>query len=144
MTRTRSKGMKGVAGPVAHARVRAAHSLETAEDYVEAIDDCVRLQGRARVVDLTRRFGVSHVTVSRTVGRLQRMGLVATAPYRPIELTPAGRRLAARSRRRHEAVVRFLRALGVDERTARVDAEGIEHHVSPRTLAAFERFSRRA
>ncbi len=36
-------------------------------------------------------------------------------------------------------VVRFLLALGLDPATAEADAEGIEHHVSEATLAAFER-----
>jgi len=39
-------------------------------------------------------------------------------------------------------VVEFLRALGVPEPVAQNDAEGIEHHVSPATLAAFERHLR--
>jgi DtxR family manganese transport transcriptional regulator len=29
--------------------------------------------------------------------------------------------------------------LGISERIAKLDAEGIEHHVSPETLATFER-----
>jgi DtxR family manganese transport transcriptional regulator len=37
-------------------------------------------------------------------------------------------------------VLEFLRALGVEERTAQIDAEGIEHHISPETLAAFKRY----
>jgi Mn-dependent DtxR family transcriptional regulator len=36
-------------------------------------------------------------------------------------------------------VIAFLEFLGVSPATARADAEGIEHHVSPETLAAFER-----
>jgi DtxR family transcriptional regulator, manganese transport regulator len=36
-------------------------------------------------------------------------------------------------------VVAFLRSLGVSEKVAELDAEGIEHHVSPETLAAFQR-----
>lgn len=123
-----------------HARVRADHSAELAEDYVEAIDEVIAEQGECRVVDLTKRFGVSHVTVSRAVGRLVRDGLATTEPYRPIELTASGRKLARASRKRHEIVVRFLLALGLDARTAEIDAEGIEHHVSPRTLRAFENF----
>jgi len=35
-------------------------------------------------------------------------------------------------------VVAFLRSIGVPERVARMDAEGMEHHVSPETLAAFK------
>jgi DtxR family manganese transport transcriptional regulator len=36
-------------------------------------------------------------------------------------------------------VAAFLRSLGISERVAEMDAEGIEHHVSSETLAAFER-----
>ncbi|HTP24549.1 MAG TPA: iron dependent repressor, metal binding and dimerization domain protein, partial [Anaeromyxobacteraceae bacterium] len=61
-------------------------------------------------------------------------------PYRSIFLTDMGRRLAEESRRRHQIVAAFLRTLGVPEEVAEIDAEGIEHHVSPQTLAALERY----
>ncbi len=122
-------------------RTRHEHSMETAEDYVEAIADLGTEHGEARAVDLARRLGVSHVTVVRTVARLQREGYLSTKPYRAIFLTEKGSQLAEESRRRHEIVEAFLVALGVPERTARTDAEGIEHHVSPETLAAFKRFT---
>ena len=70
---------------------------------------------------------------------LQQSGLVTTQPYRAIFLTQEGRRIAETSRRRHQIVVAFLQAIGVSEDVARADAEGIEHHVSEETLAAFER-----
>lgn len=123
-----------------HRRIRSDHASEIGEDYVEAIADLIAATGEARVVDLARRLGVTHVTVTRTVARLQREGLVTSRPYRAIFLTDAGRRLAEDARRRHIIVFEFLRRLGVDEKTAHADAEGIEHHVSKRTLAAFERF----
>ena len=122
-------------------RTRHEHSMETAEDYVEAIADLGALHGEARAVDLARRLGVSHVTVIRTVARLQREGYLSTKPYRAIFLTDKGSHLAEESRRRHEIVEAFLRALGVPEGIAQTDAEGIEHHVSPETLAAFKRFT---
>jgi DtxR family manganese transport transcriptional regulator len=92
------------------------------------------------VTDLAGRFAVSHVTVNRTVARLQRDGLVATEPYGPIELTESGHRLAQRAKQRHDVVLRFLVALGVSQKSAVVDAEGIEHHVSDETLQAMKRF----
>lgn len=104
---------------------------------MEAIAEIVSVRGACRVVDLAGHFGVSHVTVSRTVGRLERDGLVKTEPYRPIELTAKGARLAASCRERHEVVYRFLLSIGVRPEVARVDAEGIEHHVSASTLACF-------
>ncbi|VAX39635.1 Mn-dependent transcriptional regulator MntR [hydrothermal vent metagenome] len=124
-----------------HARVRDAHSAEMAEDYVETIADTIAERGTCRVRDLSTRFGVSHVTVSRTVGRLVRDGLATTEPYKPICLTPKGKRLALKAKARHQTCVRFLLALGLDRKTAEIDAEGIEHHVSPKTLKLFDRFA---
>jgi DtxR family manganese transport transcriptional regulator len=120
-------------------RSRRDRAAETAQDYVEAIADLSAALGEARVVDLARRLGVTHVTVNRTLARLQKIGFVNTKPYRAIFLTDAGHRLAAECKRRHETVTAFLRSLGVPEKVAELDAEGIEHHVSPETLAAFER-----
>lgn len=120
-------------------RSRRDRAAEMAQDYAEAIADLSADAGEARVTDLARRLGVTHVTVNRTLARLQRAGYVNTRPYRAIFLTNAGHQLAAESKKRHETVVAFLRALGVSEKTAELDAEGIEHHVSPETLAAFER-----
>ena len=126
-----------------HQRTRDDHALETAEDYVEAVEDITREQGKCRVIDLARHFGVSHVTVTKIIKRLHREGLVETQPYRPIKLTARGRRLAAKSRKCHEIVYQFLLAIGVDARTAAIDSEGIEHHVSPATLKKFEQFTAR-
>jgi DtxR family manganese transport transcriptional regulator len=120
-------------------RSRRDRAAETAQDYVEAIADLSASLGEARVVDLARRLGVTHVTVNRTLARLKRAGFVNTKPYRAIFLTGAGHKLADECKRRHETVVAFLHSLGISEKTAELDAEGIEHHVSPETLAAFER-----
>lgn len=124
-----------------HVRTRRDHATELAEDYVEAIDEISQSAGKCRVTDLAKRFGVSHVTVNRTVGRLQRDGYATTEPYGPISLTPAGRKLARTARARHEIVYRFLCSLGVDPATAAIDAEGIEHHVSAETLKVMEQFA---
>lgn len=123
-----------------HHRTRKDHSTETAEDYVEAVAEILSARSVCRLVDLAGHFGVSHVTASRIVVRLTKEGLLETEPYQPILLTAKGKRLATLSKERHEAVLAFLMALGIDEQTARIDAEGIEHHVSPKTLAAFRAF----
>ncbi len=122
-------------------RTRRDHATEVAEDYVEAIEEIQSETGTCRVVDLARRFGVTHVTVNKTVGRLQRDGFVDTEPYAPVALTRKGKKLASQSSRRHEIVLSFLLALGVSEETAKMDAEGIEHHVSEETLLIMQAFS---
>lgn len=121
-------------------RVRDAHQMELAEDYVELIAELIERTGEARVVDLASHLGVTNATVNNTIQRLQRAGLVTSKPYRSIFLTEEGQTLAEASRERHELVRHFLMALGVDAITADADAEGIEHHVSEQTLAAFRKF----
>jgi DtxR family transcriptional regulator, manganese transport regulator len=132
---SRSAGVQRV-----HSRIRSDHSAETAEDYVEAILETIKKFGRCRAVDLARRFSVSQVTVNRTVGRLVRDGLVLTKPYGPLELTPEGQKLAESAEQRHTLVYNLLIAIGVDPETATIDSEGMEHHASPKTLEAIERF----
>jgi DtxR family manganese transport transcriptional regulator len=126
-----------------HSSVRSDHATELAEDYVEAIADKIKVDGSCRAVDLAKQFQVSHVTVNRTIGRLERDGLVTTQPYAPIALTAAGSRLAKTASRRHAIVHQFLLSLGVNKATADIDSEGIEHHVSPETLAAMQNFLER-
>lgn len=121
-------------------QTRRAHASELTEDYVELIDDLIEQYGEARLVDVADRMGVSHVTANKAIGRLQRDGFVDKRPYRAIFLTPSGKRLANQVRRRHHMVHDFLLALGVPEKQARIDAEGIEHHISDTTLRAMSRF----
>jgi DtxR family manganese transport transcriptional regulator len=125
------------------ARTRNEHAQETAQDYVEMISKLIDETGEARVTDLALQLGVTHVTVNRTIRRLQRDGLVTAQPYRSIFLTESGRKLSEESRERHEVVAAFLESLGVPTAVAQADAEGIEHHVSRETLNAFQRHLKR-
>lgn len=123
----------------AFAVVRQAHTMESTEDYVELIDDLITSQGEARLVDVAERMGISQPSASKTIARLQREGFVTSEPYRAIFLTDKGKTLADESRARHDLVYRFLLSIGVSEETAKIDSEGVEHHVSRETLAAFQR-----
>lgn len=120
-------------------RIRTDHQSELAEDYLEAIADFEQKNGRCRGGDLASHFSVSHATVTETITRLKNAGLVESEPYGPISLTSKGRRIAKKSKERHEVVLSFLLAIGVPQEVAEVDAEGIEHHVSKQTLSCFQR-----
>ncbi len=121
-------------------RARQARSATLLEDYAELIADLLATGGEARTVDVARRMGVAHATAVKTIGRLKREGLVTALPYRGVFLTEAGHALADRVRTRHRLVVELLVAVGVPVEDAEADAEGIEHHVSDSTLAAFAGF----
>ena len=124
-------------------RIRRAHQSEVAEDYVEMIAELIAETGEARSVDLAARFGVTSPTVNAIIQRLQREDLVETRPYRSIFLTAAGQALADKARDRHRIVRDFLLTIGLPEKIAEEDAEGIEHHVSPETLAVFAKITNR-
>jgi DtxR family manganese transport transcriptional regulator len=124
-------------------KARTAQSGALIEDYVELISDLIGSGGEARPTDIARRLGVSHPTAIKTIARLKREGLAIAKPYRGVFLTETGEHLADRVRARHRVVVDLLLAVGVPAEAAEQDAEGIEHHVSDTTLAAFGRFLRR-
>lgn len=121
--------------------MRDAHETELVEDYVELIGDLLEHHGEARSTDIASRMGISQATVSKMIRRLKELGLVTSKPYRSLFLTQAGMEMASASRARHAIVLRFLRALGVSDDTARIDAEGMEHHVSEETLEIMRRFA---
>ena len=121
-------------------QVRYARNTEVAEDYTEMIADLISENGEARSVDLAERFGVTSPTVNSIIRRLVREGLVESKPYRSIFLTKAGKVLASFCKKRHEIVYKFLLAIGVNDEVAKIDAEGLEHHVSKETLKVFEDF----
>jgi DtxR family manganese transport transcriptional regulator len=121
-------------------KARTAQATAVLEDYAELIADLLATAGEARPTDIARRLGVSHATAIKAIARLKREGLATARPYRGVFLTEAGERLAGRVRARHRLVVDVLLALGVPAEAAEQDAEGIEHHVSDTTLAAFSHF----
>lgn len=123
-------------------QVREAHKTEATEDYVELIDDLIRVNGEARLVDVASRMGVTQPTASKTLARLQRDGFINSEPYRSIFLTEQGKALAQESRLRHEIVFNFLLSIGVSKETAIRDSEGMEHHVSEETLKVFKKITR--
>jgi DtxR family manganese transport transcriptional regulator len=128
-------------GVESHRQARRSRRTALVEDYVELIGDLIKKDGEARQTDLARCLGVAQPTVAKMLKRLIGDGLVAQKPYRGVFLTETGKVLAEQSRKRHQIVESFLLALGVSDETARIDAEGIEHHVSDETLAALQRFA---
>lgn len=128
---TRAKGF---------AIVRRDHQMEAIEDYLEAILDLFTNHGEVRVSELANYFGVAMATVNQHVKRLERLAYITAKPYRSIFLTEKGKKIALHARQRHNLVIEFLTKIGVPQETAQLDAEGIEHHVSEKTLKCLEKF----
>ena len=124
-------------------KVRDAHKSENTEDYLEIIADLLNVKGEARIVDIASKLDIAQATANKTIQRLQNQGFVKKKPYRSIFLTLKGQQVASISKKRHIIVLTFLKNLGLDNKTAEADAEGIEHHVSDKTLKKMEQFNKR-
>ena len=122
-------------------KVRDAHKTENTEDYLEIIADLLNTKGEARIVDIAEKLGIAQATANKTVQRLLVQGYVNKEPYRSIFLTLKGQKVASASKKRHIIVLTFLQNLGLDSKTAEADAEGIEHHVSDKTLKKMEQLN---
>ncbi len=98
------------------------------EDYLEAIFRAIAQKGIARAGEISRRLSVHKSTVTAALKGLAEKGLVNYAPYEPVTLTPAGRRVAEEVSRRHEAIQRFLvDVLAVGPAAADENACRMEH-----------------
>ncbi|MBR4682146.1 MAG: metal-dependent transcriptional regulator [Elusimicrobiaceae bacterium] len=105
------------------------------EDYLEAISFCADEKGMARVSDVRDMLGVKTPSVTGAMKALMQAGYVKHEPYSGIVLTPKGRRAAEDVKKRHAILSRFLtQVLGVNPKTADMDACKMEHAVSKETL----------
>ncbi len=108
---------------------------QSAEDYLERIHELIEEKGYARVVDIASSLKVTQASVTSMVKKLDELGYVKYERYRGLVLTEQGRGIARDIQQRHETLSRFFSLFGLDVETQRKDIEGIEHHLSPATLA---------
>lgn len=114
---------------------------QSAEDYLERIHELIEEKGYARVVDIAESLDVKQASVTVMVQKLGELGFLDYVKYRGLRLTAKGRDVARRIQSRHATLARFFSLLGLDQKTQRMDIEGIEHHLSPDTLACLEDLS---
>lgn len=114
---------------------RTVVPTSTAEDYLERIYALIKEKGYARVSDIAEALQVSPSTVTRMVQKLDEQDLLLYERYRGLSLTEEGERVGRSIHKRHKALEDFLDLLGIhDKETVEQDIEGIEHHLSSKTL----------
>ncbi len=113
------------------------------EDYLHAIYHLGRGGGQARISGIAQELKVRKPSASQMAERLAKEGYISYRPYRDITLTNKGLRVAQRVHARHEALAAFFTALGIPKRIQAHDIHGIEHYLSPMTLAKIEGVTRR-
>jgi DtxR family transcriptional regulator, Mn-dependent transcriptional regulator len=102
------------------------------EDYAKAIYALQTATGGPVSNNaLAERLGVTPASASAMVKKLGGLGLVEHVPYRGMELTPAGRRVALEVLRHHRLLELYLaESLGVPWDRVHAEAEVLEHHIS--------------
>jgi len=111
-----------------------ASPSQSAEDYLERIDELIEEKGYARVVDIATSLKVKQASVTSMVQKLGEAGYLKYEKYRGLILTDKGREVARKIRNRHETLSRFFSLFELDAESQRQDIEGIEHHLSPDTV----------
>jgi Mn-dependent DtxR family transcriptional regulator len=120
----------------------AAQDLHTdrMEDYLEVIYELIKQKGYATAVDISESLNVSSPSVTKMLQRLDESKYLRYEKYRGINLTNEGISVAENIREKHHLLAEFFKMIGVDENTANIDAEGIEHHLHPETLKKLQQF----
>jgi DtxR family Mn-dependent transcriptional regulator len=101
------------------------------EDYLKAIYRLSPGGQPASTSDIAHLLELSAPSVSGMVKRLSELGLLEHVPYKGVQLTVEGRRVALRMVRRHRMIEAYLVAfLGYSWDTVHEEAERLEHAVS--------------
>ena len=104
------------------------------EDYLERIYDLSLLNEKVRSIDVARALHVSRASVNKSLGGLKQDGYIEQEPYGTIFLTNKGFEVAKETRKRHNALRKFLtQVLGVSYEIADIDACEMEHAISKHT-----------
>jgi DtxR family Mn-dependent transcriptional regulator len=96
--------------------------------------------GRVSTNALAKSQGVSPASASAMVKKLAALGLVEHAPYRGVELTPEGERVAIEVIRHHRLLELYLAqtlGIGVDE--VHDEADRLEHALSEELEARIDK-----
>lgn len=112
---------------------------ESAENYLETILILSKEIGGVRSIDIVNELSYSKPSVSIAMKNLRESGFVQVDKNGYITLTDKGRDIAETMYERHTVISRWLRFLGVSEKTAIDDACRIEHVISAESFDAMKK-----
>ena len=110
------------------------------QDYLKEIHK-IRLEGnRATTSAIADRMGVRPPSATSMVKKLAALGLASHKPYKGVELTAAGERVALEIIRHHRLLEQYLaQALGLPLDEVHVEADRLEHVLSEELEARIDR-----
>jgi DtxR family Mn-dependent transcriptional regulator len=110
------------------------------QDYLKELYHLQSDGGRVSVTALAREQKVSPASASGMVKKLAALGLVEHAPYRGVQLTSAGEKVAVEVIRHHRLIELYLaHTLGLHVDAVHDEADRLEHVLSEELEARIDR-----
>lgn len=112
---------------------------ESGEMYLETILVLSKRIGNVRSLDVANEMNYSKPSVSRAMGILKSEEYIVIDDDGFITLTSSGAKIAKKIYERHVVISDLLVSIGVDRKTADIDACRIEHVISDKTFKAIKK-----
>ena len=112
---------------------------ESAENYLETILILQKRKGTVRAIDIVNELEFTKPSVSVAMKNLRENGYVLVSREGHITLTDKGMEIAQTMYERHTLISDWLKALGVNPKTAVEDACRIEHVISAESFEAIKK-----
>jgi DtxR family transcriptional regulator, Mn-dependent transcriptional regulator len=101
------------------------------QDYLKEIYKLQASGGRATTTAIAKRIGVAPSSVTSMLKKLAALGLAEHAPYRGVELSEAGSKIALEVIRHHRLLEQYLaETLGLGIDAVHAEADRLEHVIS--------------
>ena len=110
------------------------------EDYLEVIAELVELKGYATTLDISRFMNVTPTSVTKMLQKLDEKKYLEYEKYHGINLTTMGKNVADSIRRKHSTLLEFFEILNIGKEIANQDTEGLEHHLSDKTIKQLKKY----
>lgn len=113
----------------------------SAENYLKAIHNIVKINKAARVKDIANYLSIGASSVSEALKQLAEKGYINYQPYGIVTLTDVGEEIANGLNHRHEVISNFLEnVLLVDKAIVDENSTKLEHGISEEVVTKFVRF----
>lgn len=113
---------------------------KTIEDYVELVYDLQKSKKIVHTNDIAFALDINPASVTEIFQKLSEEGYIYYKKYSGVTLTSKGKKVALKIKKKHEILTEFFILLGVDKKTAEIDACEMEHIIHPSTMETIVKF----
>jgi len=115
---------------------------ESLEDYLEAIEELIAVDGHAHAKEIAAKLHVKMPSVTCALKQLEKSGHIVYNTHYPVQLTPKGKAVADEVMHRHAVLKKFfIDIIGLPLDKASVTACHLEHVVDADVINRFVLFS---